>query len=146
MKISTRGHYGLLAMAELARHYDERVVSLHEIAHVEQLPLPYLEQIVAPLRSAGLIEATRGLRGGYRLARRPDAVTVGQVIKVLEGPIALVECTAETYMPGSCEREAGCTSRGVWHKVSDTINNVLNTMTLADLLEPASTKEAVLAL
>jgi len=135
MRISSKGHYGLLAAAELARHYDDGLLSLAEIATAERLPLPYLEQIVAPLRTAGLVEATRGLHGGYRLARRPSEVTVGEVVRWLEGPVALVECTSETYVSGACEREAGCTSRGVWHQVSDAINNVLNTLTLADLIE-----------
>jgi Rrf2 family transcriptional regulator, cysteine metabolism repressor len=141
MRISSKGHYGLLAVAELARHYDEGLISLNEIASAEHLPLPYLEQIIAPLRVAGVVEATRGLHGGYRLARDPAHVTVGEVVRWLEGPIALVECTTEGYQAGACEREAGCTSRGVWKQVSDAINNVLNTLTLADLLageEPLS--------
>ena len=134
MRMSSKGHYGLLAVAELARRYDQGLISLGEIAAAEHLPLPYLEQIIAPLRTSGLVEATRGLHGGYRLARDPSEVTVGQVVRWLEGPIALVDCTAETYQTGACEREAGCTSRGVWRQVSDAINNVLNTLTLADLI------------
>jgi Rrf2 family cysteine metabolism transcriptional repressor len=134
MRISSKGHYGLLAVAELARRYDQGLISLAEIAAVEHLPLPYLEQIIAPLRVAGLVEATRGLHGGYRLARDPSQVTVGDVVRWLEGPIALVECTTEGYQTGACEREAGCTSCGVWKQVSDAINNVLNTLTLADLI------------
>jgi Rrf2 family transcriptional regulator, cysteine metabolism repressor len=134
MRISSKGHYGLLAVAELARRYDQGLISLAEIATAEHLPLPYLEQIIAPLRVAGLVEATRGLHGGYRLARHPAEVAVGDVVRWLEGPIALVECTSEGYQAGACEREAGCTSRGVWKKVSDAINDVLNTLTLADLI------------
>jgi Rrf2 family transcriptional regulator, cysteine metabolism repressor len=141
MRISSKGHYGLLAVAELARRYDQGLISLGEIASAEHLPLPYLEQIIAPLRVAGVVEATRGMRGGYRLARHPSQVSVGEVVRWLEGPIALVDCTTEGYQAGACEREAGCTSRGVWKQVSDAINNVLNTLTLADLLageEPLS--------
>lgn len=134
VKISSKGHYGLLAMAELARHYEQGLVSLAEIAAAEHLPLPYLEQIVAPLRMAGLVEATRGLHGGYRLARHPSQISVGEVVRRLEGPIALVDCTAEGYVSGSCEREPGCTSRGVWRQVSEAINQVLNTLSLSDLL------------
>jgi len=134
MRISSKGHYGLLAVAELARRYNQGLISLAEIAMVEHLPLPYLEQIIAPLRVAGVVEATRGLHGGYRLARHPSNVTVGEVVRWLEGPIALVECTTEGYQAGACEREAGCTSRGVWKQVSDAINDVLNTLTLASLI------------
>jgi Rrf2 family cysteine metabolism transcriptional repressor len=134
MRISSKGHYGLLAVAELARRYNQGLVSLAEIATAEHLPLPYLEQIIAPLRMAGLVEATRGLHGGYRLTRDPAQVSVGEVVRWLEGPIALVECTTEGYVTGACEREAGCTSRGVWTQVSDAINDVLNTLTLADVI------------
>ena len=134
MRISSKGHYGLLAVAELARRYNQGLISLAEIATVEHLPLPYLEQIIAPLRVAGVVEATRGLHGGYRLARHPSNVTVGEVVRWLEGPISLVECTTEGYQAGACEREAGCTSRGVWKQVSDAINDVLNTLTLASLI------------
>jgi Rrf2 family transcriptional regulator, cysteine metabolism repressor len=144
MRISSKGHYGLLAVAELARHYDEGLISLNEIASAEHLPLPYLEQIIAPLRVAGVVEATRGMRGGYRLARHPSQVSVGEVVRWLEGPIALVDCTTEGYQTGACERESGCTSRGVWRQVSDAINQVLNTLTLADLVaNEEATRELV---
>jgi Rrf2 family cysteine metabolism transcriptional repressor len=148
MRISSKGHYGLLAVAELARHYDEGLISLAEIATAEHLPLPYLEQIIAPLRMAGIVEATRGLHGGYRLARKPSDITVGEVVRWLEGPIALVECTTEGYVSGSCEREAGCTSRGVWNRVSDAINDVLNTLTLADVIagEPAPSRPRLVSI
>jgi len=135
MRVSTKGHYGLLAVSELARHFDDGLVSLADVAQAEHLPLPYLEQIFAPLRAAGLVEATRGLHGGYKLARDPHSITVADVIRAVEGPIVLVDCTSSEYVSGSCERESGCASRGVWHKVSDAIEQVLNTMTLADLAE-----------
>ena len=134
MRISSKGHYGLLAVAELARRYDQGLISLGEIAATEHLPLPYLEQIIAPLRAAGVVEATRGLHGGYRLTRHPSELSVAEVVRWLEGPIALVDCTAEGYVAGACEREAGCTSRGVWTRVSDAINDVLTKMTLAELI------------
>jgi len=146
MRISSKGHYGLLAVAELARRYDQGLISLSEIANAEHLPLPYLEQIIAPLRMAGLVEATRGLHGGYRLARRPSEVSVGEVVRWLEGPIALVECTTEGYQAGACEREAGCTSRGVWKQVSDAINDVLNTLTLADLIAEESRAQTLVTI
>jgi Rrf2 family cysteine metabolism transcriptional repressor len=102
MKVSTRVHYGLRAMTELARWYGEgRLVSTSEIARNESLPLAYLEQLVGELRRAGLVEGIRGVHGGYRLARPPAEVTVGDVYRVLEGEVAPVECTAEGYLPGA---------------------------------------------
>src|SRR3954464_12911841 len=96
-------------------------------------PLAYLEQLIGELRRAGLVEGVRGLHGGYRLTPRPAEITVGEVYRVLEGPIAPVECTAEDYLPHSCEREAGCLSRNVWERVRNSISAVLDSTTLEDL-------------
>jgi Rrf2 family cysteine metabolism transcriptional repressor len=135
MKVSTRVHYGLRAMTELSRSYAEgRLLSIAEIARNEALPLAYLEQLVGELRRAGLVEGTRGVRGGYRLARGPDAITVGDVYRILEGEVAPVECTAEDYLPGSCARETVCLSRGIWERVQSAILSVLDSTTLQDLL------------
>ena len=136
MKVSTRVHYGLRAMTELARSYgEERLLSIAEIARSEDLPLAYLEQLVGELRRAGLVEGTRGVRGGYRLARPPGAITVGEVYRVLEGAVAPVECTAEDYLPGSCVREPVCLSRSIWDRVQRAILAVLDSTTLDDLLK-----------
>src|SRR5215207_2809347 len=135
MKVSTRVHYGLRAMTELARSYrGERLLSISEIARNEALPLAYLEQLVGELRRAGLVEGTRGVRGGYRLARAPEAITVGDVYRVLEGEVAPVDCTAEDYQPGACNRELVCLSRSIWERVQAAILGVLDSTTLDDLL------------
>src|ERR671931_1884322 len=106
MNVSPLVHYGLRAMTELARSYgEERLLSIAEIARSEDLPLAYLEQLVGELRRAGLVEGTRGVRGGYRLGRPPKAITVGDVYRVLEGEVAPVECTAGDHLPGTCTRE-----------------------------------------
>ena len=133
MKVSTRAHYGLRAMTELARAQGRGLLSLSEIARAELLPLPYLEQLVAELRRAGLVEGVRGLHGGYRLTRDAGQITVGEIYRVLEGAIAPVECTAEDYIAHSCEREEVCLSRSVWSRVRDSIAAVLDSTTLADL-------------
>ena len=136
MKVSTRVHYGLRAMTELARTYDQGgLTSIAEIARSEDLPLAYLEQLVGELRRAGLVEGTRGVHGGYRLANPPDAITVGSVYRVLEGEIAPVQCNAEDYMPGECSRELQCMSRSIWDRVQRAILNVLDSTTLRDMLE-----------
>ncbi len=120
-------------MTELAKSYGRGVVSLAEIAEVEQVPVGYLEQVATPLRRAGLIEATRGAHGGYSLAAPPAEVTVGAVIRALEGPVAPVECLQVEYAPGSCVRESVCLSRGVWARVKESVDQVLDSITLADL-------------
>ena len=135
MKVSTRVHYGLRAMTELARSYGEqRLLSISEIARNEALPLAYLEQLVGELRRASLVEGTRGVHGGYRLSRSPALITVGDVYRVLEGEVAPVDCTAEDYLPGSCGRDAVCISRSIWERVQAAILGVLDSTTLDDLL------------
>lgn len=138
LKISSRGHYGLRLMTELARAHGQGPLSLTEVARVENLPLPYLEQLVVPLRKAGLVEGTRGLHGGYTLARDPAELTVGAIMRVLEGPVSMVECTAEEYIRGSCEREPFCLSSSLWWKVKLAVDAVLDATTLADLLHDPS--------
>jgi Rrf2 family cysteine metabolism transcriptional repressor len=120
-------------MTELARSHGHGLLSLAEISRTELLPLAYLEQLIGELRRAGLVEGVRGLHGGYRLTRPPTEITVGEVYRVLEGPIAPVECTADDYLPHSCEREAGCLSRSVWERVQQSITAVLDSTTLSDL-------------
>lgn len=133
LKISSRTHYGLRAMTELGKAYGSGPLALSEIARIEHLPLAYLEQLVADLRRAGLVEGTRGLHGGYRLTRPPVDVTVGEIVRALEGPLVVVECLDHNYMPGSCVREAECLSRSVWYRVQRSIEQVLDSTSLEDL-------------
>jgi Rrf2 family protein len=135
-------------MTELARTYGHGLLSLAEISRTELLPLAYLEQLIGELRRAGLVEGVRGLHGGYRLTRSPDEITVGEVYRVLEGPIAPVECTADDYLPHSCEREAGCLSRSVWERVQQSISAVLDATTLSDLCResPARHQSGLIAI
>ncbi len=140
MRISSRAHYGLRMMTELAKHHGRGPLSLTAIARTEHLPLAYLEQLVAPLRRGGLVEGTRGLHGGYRLTREPASVTVLAVVELLEGPVAPVECLAEGYEAGACVREPACLSRGLWGRLQSAVNGVLGGTTLDDLVRegPAS--------
>jgi Rrf2 family cysteine metabolism transcriptional repressor len=133
LQVSQRAHYGLRAMTELAKSYGQRQVSLTEIAGVEHVPAGYLEQLAIPLRKAGLIEGTRGAHGGYQLSRPPADLTVGAVMRALEGPVAPVECLLLEYVPGSCTREPVCLSRSVWQRVKESVDSVLDSITLADL-------------
>ncbi len=137
MRISTRAHYGLRMMTELAKHRGSGPLSLSAIARTEHLPLAYLEQLVAPLRRGGLVEGTRGLHGGYRLTRAPGAVTVLEVVELLEGRVVPVECLAEGYRPGACVREPACLSRGLWGRLQAAVTGVLGGTTLADLVAEA---------
>ena len=136
LQVSQRAHYGLRAMTELAKAYGRGRMSLAEIAEAEHLSAGYLEQLVAPLRKAGLVDGARGAHGGYELSSPPAQVTVGAVMRALEGPVAPVECLGLDYVAGSCERESVCLSQSVWRRVKQSVDGVLDSITLADLCLP----------
>ncbi|HWH23800.1 MAG TPA: Rrf2 family transcriptional regulator [Candidatus Limnocylindria bacterium] len=134
---STRGEYGVRLMVELARHYGDGPVSLAEVADHEALPRPYLEQLVVSLREAGLVQSTRGARGGYQLARPPAEIRMGTVVRALEGPIAPMVCASEDPLhAGACERTGFCNVNHLWVKVRSAITGALDSMTLAELAVP----------
>lgn len=120
-------------MVALARDYPRGPMSLAEIARSECIPVGYLEQLMARLRRAGLVESTRGLHGGYRLVVEPSRVTVGHVVRTLEGPIAPAECASEAGDAAPCRREMACPSRAFWELLRDRVSEVLDATTLAAL-------------
>ncbi|MCQ6278210.1 cysteine metabolism transcriptional regulator CymR [Bacillus sp. EB600] len=123
MKISTKGRYGLTIMIELAKRHGEGPVSLKSIAQSNDLSEHYLEQLIAPLRNAGLVKSIRGAYGGYILAHKPTNITAGDVIRVLEGPITPVE--------GIEDEEPA--KRELWIRIRDAIKDVLESTTIDDL-------------
>lgn len=134
MKVSTRGEYGVRAMVALARHHGEGPMSIAEIARESSVPPAYLEQLVAPLRRAGIVKSKRGAHGGYILARAPELVRVGDVYRVMEGPVAPMDCVSENVDDQTCPLIDGCETRPVWLKVRDSIVEALDSTTLADLI------------
>lgn len=134
MRVSSKAHYGLRMMTELAKAHGHGRRSLGAVARVENLPLAYLEQLAAQLRRAGLVEGTRGAQGGYILTRAPELITVLDIVRVVEGEVAPVECVANDYAAGSCCREGDCASRSLWARLKQSIDTVLSETTLADLV------------
>ncbi len=133
MRVSTRGEYGVRVMVDLARHYGKGPRSLTDISTDEQLPLPYLEQLVKLLRDRGLIISTRGAHGGYQLSRDPLHIRMSEVIRVLEGPIAPMICAADGQMELICDRLDCCSTQYLWAKLRDVLVQTLDQMTLAEL-------------
>ena len=134
MKLSTKGRYGVAAMYELALHYGEGPISLKSIAQKQGISEHYLEQLICTLRNSGYVTSIRGAQGGYILAKDPKGITVGDIITAMEGPIALVDCLlTDAEVNRYCKKAGACVTRGVWAKVCDSINEVLNSITLADL-------------
>jgi len=124
LKISTKGRYGLTIMMELAAKFGEGPTSLKSIAERNQLSEHYLEQLVAPLRNAGLVKSVRGAYGGYVLSKEPESITSGDIIRILEGPISPVDFTEEDDPA----------KRDLWLRIRDSIAEVLDSTTLADLI------------
>lgn len=124
MKISTKGRYGLTIMMELAAKFGEGPISLKSIAEKNGLSEHYLEQLIAPLRNAGLVKSIRGAYGGYVLSKEPELLTAGDVIRILEGPISPVDFTEEDDPA----------KRDLWLRIRDSIAEVLDSTTLSDLI------------
>lgn len=130
MKLSSRARYGLKAMCYLAEHYGEGVKPLSAMAQETQMSEKYLEQLLAALRKAGLIETARGANGGYVLAMPPDRISVGQVLRVLEDGLVIVDCISE-----GCCNQGSCATYDVWQKLYAAINGCLDNMSLSGILE-----------
>ena len=135
VSFSTKGEYGVRLMVQLGRHYGMGPASLGEIATEEDLPRAYLEQLVLHLRDAGLVVSTRGARGGYELARRPEEISMNEVLRALEGPIAPMVCASTDPEHATvCDRTSRCTVNLLWVRVRDAIQTTLDSITLADLV------------
>ena len=124
-------------MVQLGRHHGRGPASLAEIAAEEDLPRAYLEQLVISLREAGLVTSTRGAHGGYELARTPESISMAEVLRALEGPVAPMLCASEDVDHAiGCDRSARCTVNVLWVRVRDAVTGALDSMTLADLVPP----------
>lgn len=133
MKISTKGRYGTRFMVHLALHAGKAPIPLREVAKAQDISDKYLEQIVPQLGRANLIRSVRGPQGGYVLARDPSAITVGEILRVLEGPLTPVDCVECLEAP--CARESICAVRAVWSEIYDAINAVVDHITLEDIVK-----------
>ena len=142
MKLSTKGKYGVRAVFEIARHYGNGPISIKEIAERQGISFSYLEQILHKLGKAGLIDSVRGPAGGYLLARQPSELTIGDIVRVLEGPIALSHCL-EPGESADCYQADDCVARMVWAKVGAKIEEALDSISFDDLLQ-RNQKEALL--
>lgn len=138
MKLSTRGRYGLRALLDLAVHQGEGMVLLKDIARRQEVSLPYLEHLITPLIAGGLVKSTRGARGGVLLVKPPAEVKLTEVVQLLEGSIAPVDCVND---PRVCSRSVSCVTRDIWMQIKDAMIQVLDSTTLQDLVERQRQKE-----
>lgn len=133
MKVSTKGRYALRLMLDLAIHDTGENIALKTIAKRQNISGKYLEQIIGILAKAGFVKSVRGSSGGYRLAKKPEEYTVGDILRLTEGSLAPVACVEEGI--GNCPKADSCVTLTVWQQLNDAINNVVDHITLADLVD-----------
>ncbi len=133
MKLSTKGRYGLRALIDLAQYSENEAVSIASVAARQNISESYLEQLVAKLRKAGLVVSIRGAQGGYRLAKPADTISVGDVLRALEGNLEAVECSAQSEE--GCQGSDLCVTKYVWQKINESIARTVDEMMLAQLVE-----------
>ncbi|HEY77957.1 MAG TPA: Rrf2 family transcriptional regulator [Dehalococcoidia bacterium] len=138
MKLSTRGRYGARALLDIALHQGDEPIPLKDVALRQQISLRYLNHLITPLVAAGILRSARGTGGGVRLAKRPDEIKLSEVMQLLEGSIALVDCVDD---PDMCTRSGICAARDLWEELKQAMSGILESMTLQDLVERQKAKE-----
>ncbi|MBP5209555.1 MAG: Rrf2 family transcriptional regulator [Clostridia bacterium] len=133
MKISAKGRYALRMMIDLAEHQSSGYISLNAIAERQNISKKYLEQIIPIFNNARFLRANRGAQGGYMLARSPEKYTVGEILRLTEGSLSPVDCLDQN--PAGCDRGAGCATLPVWQGLAKVINDYLDGITLADIVD-----------
>lgn len=140
MKISTKGRYALRLMLDLACGDSQQPVPIRSIAARQEISEKYLEQIISVLSRAGLVKSSRGSQGGYRLVKSPEELTVGVILRQIEGSLVPVSCMEDR--PNQCPRADTCATLDVWQEIDEAVNRVIDRITLADLVANHNRKTA----
>jgi len=139
MKLSTRSRYGTRILVDLARHIDKGPIQIGDISKRQDISVKYLEQLIRPLKQADLVTSVRGPKGGHLLAKNPEDISLGQIVRLFEGQSVLVECVSN---PETCEKSDDCQVRLAWTEATRVLYEKLDSTTIADLLqESPSAKE-----
>lgn len=142
MKLSTKGRYGLRAFIDLAVWGEEEPVSLTSIAERQNISVSYLEQLMAKLKRAGLVNSVRGVNGGYTIAKPAEEISVGDVLRALEGDLAPVECPGlDKSKATQCDSSAHCVSKIVWKRINDSINDTVDSIYIGELVKESKREQ-----
>lgn len=141
MKISTKGRYGLRAVIDIAIHGDNEPVSLSDIALRQNISISYLEQLIAKLKKADIVTSVRGAKGGYSLAASKDNISVGDILRALEGDLSPVNCSEVTENGEPCTESEQCITKVVWKRISNSINHAVDNLMLSDLLDETTSDQ-----
>jgi len=139
VKLSTRSRYGVRLMFELALNYGKGSILLKDIAKNQEISEKYLSKLIIPLRNAGLVNSIRGAHGGYVIARKPDKISIKEIVETLEGNITLVECVKNALI---CARSSYCPTRDVWCKLDNEISKTLKSISLQDVVKDHQEKNS----
>jgi Rrf2 family protein len=131
MKLSTRSRYGTRILVDLARHHDQGPVQIGEISKRQDISVKYLEQLIRPLKQANLVTSVRGPKGGHLLAKKPEDISLGQIVRLFEGQSELVECISH---PEKCSMAEDCQVRLAWQDATRVLYEKLDSTTIADLM------------
>lgn len=134
MKLSTKGRYGLRAVLDLALNCDQEAVALSSIAERQSISISYLEQLIAKLKKAGIVNSIRGAQGGYILAKATEDISVGDILRALEGDLNPVDCSEITGGEATCSSSDLCVTKYVWKRISDSINETVDEIKLSELV------------
>lgn len=141
MRLSTKGEYASRAMLELARNYDRRPLHIRDISRLQSIPQRFLEQILLQLKRAGYLRSRKGPDGGYYLSKPPGEITVAEVIRVMDGPLAPIDCVSVTAHE-VCPHEKSCSLMWLWKDVRDAVAEILEATTLSDLVNRPAARGA----
>ena len=132
MKLSTKTRYGTRMILDMAQNYGQGAIQLGEIANRQDISVKYLEQLLIPLKKADYISSIRGPKGGHMLSKHPKEITVGEIVKILEGGIELINCLEN---PNECSKSNDCLTRGIWEEATKAMQDKLNAITLYQMIQ-----------
>lgn len=143
MRITYKGDYALKALLDLSLHYEQGVSTINDIAKRIDAPVKFLEQVLLDLKKGGFVESKRGNVGGYQLAKDPADITIGQVVRFIDGPIEPIACVEKNY--AKCVDLDRCVFKNIWHKVARATSDIIDNVNFADLASKAGHKGRTLA-
>jgi Rrf2 family protein len=142
MKITYKGDYGLKALLDLALHYEKGLLTINDVAKHIDAPVKFLEQVLLDLKKGGFVESKRGNVGGYQLAKDPADITLGQVIRYIDGPIEPIGCVEKGY--SNCIDLRKCVFKNIWQKVAQATSGIVDSISFADLVQRINLEQNVL--
>lgn len=142
MRLSTKGRYGLRAVLDLAIYTDDEAVALSQVAERQGISINYLEQLIAKLKKSGIVNGFRGAQGGYLLAKPAEEISVGDILRALEGDLSPVECSEVSSTDNPCSKSDSCVTKFVWKRISDSINDAVDGIMLSELVAESKRMQA----